>query len=557
MMNNKKDCIRIVLIGLIISFLAFIPMITEKGISVRGDGTYHLARIESMADAMREGIFPVKLHFSSEFGFGYGSGFFYPNFLLYFPAFLMLFGVTLNSAYKIFLLVVLNIMFFSTYLSLNLVVRKREVSVIAAALMILSTPVFFSVYSMFSLGNYTAMIFMPPAICGMWGVMQCEKNKFLNLKYSISFGVGFLGLILTHTLSLLFSFIVCLLIMFFYIKNIFTFKEIFFRIFFIVLTVLALSAAYWIPMLEQFSVQKYKVSLPYIDPSKNYSDLFEIIMEERYGIFLTIFTISVCIVVFKMKFKKKYNENKKLILFASILSSLCILILLFTCWKWFWEKFGSVFLFIQVPARLWNISFVCIIIAFCIVFSLIEINYKKKFMMGMILILMSYLFSLYYLPDDLNDKRVLYTDTKITDIDHGDGSGGLEWLPLKNGRNFNEPNKAVANDGSGADGIKEKTNTEYKVWLLTEKEWYDIPYVYYKGYHAYLENGVELASDVNHKTGLFRVYMPKDSEDEIITVVVKYIPTVLQKISYIISIGYAVFLVVFIIREIRKCKQGE
>ena len=178
-------------------------------------------------------------------------------------------------------------------------------------------------------------------------------------------------------------------------------------------------------------------------------------------------------------------------------------------------------------------------------------------MMGMILILMSYLFSLYYLPDDLNDKRVLYTDTKITDIDHGDGSGGLEWLPLKNGRNFNEPNKAVANDGSGADGIKEKTNTEYKVWLLTEKEWYDIPYVYYKGYHAYLENGVELASDVNHKTGLFRVYMPKDSEDEIITVVVKYIPTVLQKISYIISIGYAVFLVVFIIREIRKCKQGE
>ena len=74
-----------------------------SGIPYASDEPFHLARIMSLADALKEGIFPVKVHPNLCYGLGYGVGFFYDNALLYFPAFLILAGISLESAYKIFI----------------------------------------------------------------------------------------------------------------------------------------------------------------------------------------------------------------------------------------------------------------------------------------------------------------------------------------------------------------------------------------------------------------------------------------------------------------------
>lgn len=45
------------------------------------DAPFHLARIESLNQALQMGIFPVKVHPSLAYSYGYGVGIFYPDFL--------------------------------------------------------------------------------------------------------------------------------------------------------------------------------------------------------------------------------------------------------------------------------------------------------------------------------------------------------------------------------------------------------------------------------------------------------------------------------------------
>lgn len=44
------------------------------------DAPFHLARIESLNQALQMGIFPVKVHPSLAYSYGYGVGIFYPRF---------------------------------------------------------------------------------------------------------------------------------------------------------------------------------------------------------------------------------------------------------------------------------------------------------------------------------------------------------------------------------------------------------------------------------------------------------------------------------------------
>ena len=59
--------------------------------SIADDYLFHYARIQSITDSLKQGIFPVKIHFPMANTSGYGCGFFYPNLFLYIPAIINLF----------------------------------------------------------------------------------------------------------------------------------------------------------------------------------------------------------------------------------------------------------------------------------------------------------------------------------------------------------------------------------------------------------------------------------------------------------------------------------
>ena len=63
------------------------------------DAPFHLARIESLNQALQMGIFPVKVHPSLAYSYGYGVGIFYPDFFIYLPAVLRMAGCSLEVSH--------------------------------------------------------------------------------------------------------------------------------------------------------------------------------------------------------------------------------------------------------------------------------------------------------------------------------------------------------------------------------------------------------------------------------------------------------------------------
>ncbi len=77
----------VVLLFMLICF--FIPYLGQ-GFPMAPENDFHYARITSMVESLKQGIFPPKLRPMLMQQFGYGVGFFYPDFFFYFPGVLML-----------------------------------------------------------------------------------------------------------------------------------------------------------------------------------------------------------------------------------------------------------------------------------------------------------------------------------------------------------------------------------------------------------------------------------------------------------------------------------
>lgn len=73
--------IRNILILLVIIFIVYAPHLQE-GLFRGADDPFHLFRIFSLANSIKNGVFPVKVHSLMCYGTGYGVGFGYSNLFL-------------------------------------------------------------------------------------------------------------------------------------------------------------------------------------------------------------------------------------------------------------------------------------------------------------------------------------------------------------------------------------------------------------------------------------------------------------------------------------------
>ena len=107
--------------------------------------------------------------------------------------------------------------------------------------------------------------------------------------------------------------------------------------------------------------------------------------------------------------------------------------------------------------------------------------------------------------------------------------------------NCTDPEVARTDGGSTAEGIKQDGAKTFDVWLPFEHEYYDMPYIYYYGYRAYLldENNSPVrelpVSEAFDDNGYVRVTIPEDLEG-VGHVLVTYRKTTVQKISYAVSV---------------------
>ncbi|MDO4284535.1 MAG: 6-pyruvoyl-tetrahydropterin synthase-related protein [Eubacteriales bacterium] len=526
---GKKEAVYCLILAAVAVFLSYLPYI-ERGIYLGADSNFHLARMESLADGLRNGVFPVKVHSEMCFGYGYGTGFFYSDIPLYFPALLLLAGLSLVGAYKIFQLLLLAAVWGTTFYAGCRIMKRPLPAAAAASLVLLSARMMGSVYYVATLGHTMAMVFMPLAIVGCLLLLQGEKSWMLAL--------GFIGLLLTHTISSVITAAVCALLVLFYFDKVIGDYRIILRIALSAAVSLLSTITWWLPMLEQMSVQTYKVSQPWTFVSENVCTLRNLVIGD-YGTGIVI-TVALAIVILYVivALVRREKVSRELIV-------LLIIALIFTgitIWPAFWRLTQPLLNFIQFPYRFYFATTVLTAFAFGLILNEVtdKIACRKikspELLSGIVLAvtLVSAVTSYGYFPESMfTGAREIYEGRKITQEVRGVG-GGEEWLPLEtSGNHFDTPTIAYDEAGSGAEGTKEKGDTIFTVYLNMEKAYYDIPYVYYYGYRAYREDGTELSVVKGDRDGLVRVQLPEGGSGvEKITVV--YRKTNVQKAAYVI-----------------------
>ncbi|MDO4333614.1 MAG: hypothetical protein Q4C58_13140 [Eubacteriales bacterium] len=510
--RNHRFEIAYILIAL---FAVSLPYLRQD-LVVGSDAPFHLARIESLKEGLRGGMFPVKVHSVLCYQYGYGVGLFYPNFFLYIPAFFRIMGLSLEVSYKLFAGLLFLGMFASMYYSVYRGIGDRMLALAAGALYLFSTPVLDGVYHGFTLAQNQALVFMPLAIMGMLIFAARDKKPWM-------LAAGFTGLIYSHVLSTVMAVAVCFIILVCYIFRWKNFKKKCMELAGAILGVCGITFAYWGPMLEQFAAQTYRVSQPWTHVSDNVAGMYNMLTEEGFGVVLTVAWL-VCVLYVLYEWKRIDREAKICMVLGTGL------MLLLTCQP-FWNVTEKLFDSLQFTSRLTRPAVILVIFAIMWCLKYYGVSSRLKPVLTMFTLGICVYAGLCQVSGDrknLEDfgDRVLYEEIA------GLGAGE-EWLPVETTREVMvTPLTAFSETGDAFAGSREGNNFYFVV--SGESDVYRMPLVWYKGYKAETENGIQLSVEKNGDDGLVLVSGVRNAK-ETTKIHVWYDGTAAQRISYLTS----------------------
>ena len=546
--------------GLYLGILAFmlicffLPYCGE-GFPSAPENDFHYARITSLVESLKLGLFPPKLRPMLMLQFGYGVGFFYPDFFFYFPVALIFLGMDPTLAIKIFIVLVAIAGAYITYRSLTWFVGSRNISLVMTILYFGTLCMWENLFLGGGFGAFIAQVALPMAFCGLIKAFDDDKKGY------ILYGVGIVIVVLSHHLTFISMMVAMVLIVLLNIKKLIANPKILGRLFAVSLVGLFFTAQYWLPAIELAAHTKFAVIYDnYIDINDHILNFKDVIREISPAFFIVFLIATVIFVVLMVKNKKIYWDA--LMVFVVTVFHMGLMRS-----EPFWRgPVGQFFSFFQSTSRLIYVLMAVLIIFVAMVLELLAKELKAagkeiKFtpvvlaVIGVVIALATR----FYLKTDFYDaesygRQVLETDL----IENNQGISCGEWLPVENEPSeCHDPNNALASDGTSADGFKHDKGKYFEVWVNLDKEYYDMPYIYYYGYRAYIldDNGnpvKELSvGEALDDNGYVRVYMP-EGESGVGHVMVTYKKTLIQKIAYIITLLTTVLFIGYLIIRRRK-----
>ena len=206
--NNITTFLGIIIISLLVSVFVFV-----NGMITGDDYLIHLARIEGVVQALKNGSFPVRMNSILNGGYGYPNSIYYCDLFLYIPAVLRIIGFSIDTSYKIYILLI-NILTTSTsYMLGSKVTGDNRKALLTALVYTTASYRLVDIYNRAAVGEYTAMAFYPIIALGMWSIyndnakVQCTHKR--KVMYLI---IGMLGILFCHILSIEMGIIVLLCI---------------------------------------------------------------------------------------------------------------------------------------------------------------------------------------------------------------------------------------------------------------------------------------------------------------------------------------------------------
>jgi hypothetical protein len=313
--------------------------------------------------------------------------------------------------------------------------------------------------------------------------------------------------------------------------------------------VILISAAFWIPMVEQLSVQKYKLSDPWTKIENDEYAPLDLFGVSRYSIGL-IYTISTPILFYSL-FESQIEKNKKVFI---ILALIFTFIMLFSP---FWKLTASVSNIIQFKWRLIGLTTVLDSISVCIIL----VYYANKYNINFDVILVNVIIFAFVLTfinlNTVVDNHELYNNTYLNEIlfaGENQIGGGQEYLPLEldYSEHLIEPDVALTNTTERILFQKAGLSGTCKIDPAKRIKSVDIPFIYYLGYSGYViqdDESIVPLEVTKDSVGLVKVNIPDNVSG---TLVVFYNGTKIQKISYLISIFTIIGTCIYIIIKKRK-----
>lgn len=193
---NRRDALFYGVLFLLVLLVASLPVLFP-GIFFSGhDIGFHMQRIISIANGLRDGQFPVRIYKEVYDGYGYGAPLFYPDLFLYFPAVLSLLGFPLSYSYNVFLFCVNLATLFCAIYAFTAITGGKEVGFLGGVMYTLSAYRLIDIYTRASVGEYLALIFLPLCLCALVRLSRGETRGSWKV-----LALGFSGLLQSHILS--------------------------------------------------------------------------------------------------------------------------------------------------------------------------------------------------------------------------------------------------------------------------------------------------------------------------------------------------------------------
>ena len=196
-----------VILGLGIAIIVSSLGVMDRELPFGHDLRFHIARIAGVRDGIRTAVkagigagqFPLRIQPGWTMGYGYGVSIFYGDIFLYFPAVLTFFKISLTTAYKVYVIAVNIGTVLIAYFCFKQISKSKYIAVASSVIYTLSMYRICNLYIRAAAGEYTAMVFYPLVVLGIWKILRRGRDEKENGWIILTLGMS--GIIHTHVLS--------------------------------------------------------------------------------------------------------------------------------------------------------------------------------------------------------------------------------------------------------------------------------------------------------------------------------------------------------------------
>ncbi len=513
-----KSTAYVIVLGVVVTIVTTIPLMMS-GLWKNGTGHdmfFHLLRIEGICEGIKSGQFPVRIQPEWYNGYGYACSIFYGDVFLLIPAMLHLVGLPLQTAYKIFIVLVNICTFYVAFVSFRGIFDDETIASLGATWYTLSLYRLINVYIRHAVGEYTAMIFFPLIGYALFCLLKKEAKPSKGMKALI---IGVTGILQSHIISFELSICVMVVICIIYIKRVFRREVIFAFIKAIGITIL-LNLWFLVPLMDYMktgvfnanTVSEYKKTADIGESGLFLKQMFKLLYgaggvnlpasagldgEMPLGVglgSLIVILLGICVIIRMRRDVTAEKTKFGLVICGGTLMALWMSSLYFP-WRML-GKLGNAIKYaivnIQFPWRLLGIASILIALLVCIIAT-------DKYKTIRIIVIIA------FLALGVSDAYMLYDETRVSeqvevyDIDNLNTCepSGEEYLPygtdvseLKEG-DVRTTNISVLNWDKNY-----LTFTASVVNHSDEPGYLLAPMLFYKGYRAVMDDADQTALEI-------------------------------------------------------------